>query len=307
MNKKIRVGIIGAAGFVGYELINILTKHDSVDLVMLNSSTMAGKTVASLYSDFANEKLKFTDYSITETNKLDLDVVFLAVPHGVAASLAPQIKTKIIDLSAGHRLSAVYGLPELFKIEISGAQLVANPGCYATACLLSVFPIKKLVKYVVFDCKSGWSGAGRDSVYVKNKEYIQDNIVAYKLTRHQHCKELQKFFGHNFSFTPHVFDAFRGIMCTAHILLKETASSENLKQMYNNFYAGQPFVKITSHTPSVTEAQNTNFCLIGGFEIDDNNQMVVISVIDNLLKGASGQAVQNMNIMFGLPEDHSLK
>lgn len=307
MNKKIRAGIIGAAGFAGYELTKILTKHDGVDLVALNSSTMADKKVASLYPDFDNEKLKFTNYSIDEINQLNLDVVFLAVPHGVAFDLAARIKTKVIDLSADHRLCVVYGLPELFKEQIKDARLIANPGCYATACLLSVLPIKELIKYVIFDCKSGWSGAGRDSVYATNIGYIQDNIVAYKLTQHQHNKELQKFFGYNFSFTPHVFDAFRGIMCTAHILLKENASVEDLRHMYSSFYSGQPFVKITSHTPCVTEAQNTNVCLIGGFEIDDNNQMVVVSVIDNLLKGASGQAVQNMNIMFGLSEDRGLK
>lgn len=318
------VGIIGASGYTGYELIKILTKHPKVELIVLNSQSYAGQTVKSLYPDFWNEELKFTNTSLEEINKIDL--VFLAVPHKTAMETVPAIKCKVIDLSADYRFKkaeiyekvygiphtdkktkAVYGLPELFKEKIKKAKVIANPGCYAAGCILSAYPIQKLAKYIIFDCKSGWSGAGKESIYAKDSSVIKDNLIAYKLTKHRHKYELMQFIKTKLSFTPHVFDAFQGMMITAHILLKKAGDVEEIKKIYKEHYKEHPFVEVINEIPDVHAVQKTNKCLIGGFEIDENNQLVIVAVIDNLLKGASGQAVQNMNLMLGFDETEGLK
>ncbi len=319
-----KVGIIGASGYTGYELIKILKKHPNVELSVLNSQTYAGQTVKSLYPDFFDSSLKFTNVPIEEISNLDL--VFLAVPHKTAMGIVPKLKCKVVDLSADYRFKkteiyekvygikhtdkktkAAYGLPELFKEKIKKANVIGNPGCYATVCTLSAYPIQKLAKYIVFDCKSGWSGAGKESAYAKNPDIIKENMVAYKLTNHRHKPEIDQFIKSKSSFTPHVIDAFQGMMATAHILLKKTMSKEQIVKMYEDFYKGQPFVKIVKgKIPEIKDAAKTNYCRIGGFEIDENNQLVVVAVIDNLLKGASGQAVQNMNLMLGFDESEGL-
>ncbi len=323
-----KVGIIGASGYTGYELIKLLKKHPEVELKVLNSKSYNGKKVKELYSDFDGDE-EYTAYSIDEINKMKLGCVFLAVPHTKAFEILPKLKCKkIIDLSADYRFKkvskyesvykvkhsdekgnkkAVYGLPELFSGKIKKAKIVGNPGCYATVCLLTGFPIGKLAKYIVFDCKSGWSGAGKESVYAKDHSVIEENIVAYKLTGHRHKYEMEQFLKAKLSFTPHVIDAFQGMMCTAHVLLKKKVSKEEVIKIFEDFYKEQPFVKIVKGIPSIKDVQGTNNCLIGGFEIDENNQLVIVSVIDNLIKGASGQAVQNMNLMFGFNETEGLK
>ncbi len=322
MTKK--VGIIGASGYAGYELIKILKKHPNVELTVLNSQTYAGQTVKSLYPDFFDPGLKFTNVPIEEISALDL--VFLAVPHKTAMEIAPKLKCKVVDLSADYRFKkteiyekvhgirhtdkktkSAYGLPELFKEKIKKAKVIGNPGCYATACILSALPVQKLAKYIVFDCKSGWSGAGKESAYAKNHNVIKENLVAYKLTGHRHKPEIDQFIKVKSSFTPHVIDAFQGMMATAHVLLKKTTSKEQIVKRYEDFYKGQPFVKIIKDKiPEINDIAKTNYCHIGGFEIDENNQLVIIAVIDNLLKGASGQAVQNMNLMLGFDEGEGL-
>lgn len=212
----------------------------------------------------------------------------------------------MIDLSADFRFKAVYGLPELFKEQIQNTTLVANPGCYVTACILAAYPIQDFAEYIIFDCKSGWSGAGRESEYAKDPTLLKENLIPYKITKHRHKYEIEQFIKTKLSFTPHVFDAFQGMLCTVHIILKKDAqknlTTEKIQEMYKEFYKHAPFVKITEKIPTVRDTQKTNLCLIGGFEMDENGQLVIISSIDNLLKGAAGQAVQNMNIMFNFEE-----
>jgi N-acetyl-gamma-glutamyl-phosphate reductase len=322
---KIKVGIIGASGYTGYELIKILKKHPKVELTVLNSKTYAGKTVKSLYQNFFDSNLKFTNVSINEINKLNL--VFLAVPHKTAMETVPKLKCKIIDLSADYRFKkfdvyeqvyktkhtdkktkAVYGLPELFKKKIKKSKVVANPGCYATACILSAYPIQKLAKYIVFDCKSGYSGAGKKASFFNNPKNYENNILAYKLTNHRHKYEIEQFIKTKLSFTPHVIPTFQGMMCTMHVILKKNIDKNKIIKSYKEFYKNEPFIKIMENKiPDLHDIQKNNYCNIGGFEIDENNQLVVISTIDNLLKGASGQAVQNMNLMFGFDETEGLK
>jgi len=320
----IKAGIIGASGYAGYELIKILKKHPKADLAILNSRTYAGKTVKSVYKDFKDSKLKFTNASLNDINKLD--IVFLAVPNTVAMSLVPKLKCKVIDLGADYRFKdakvyekvykakhkdnktkSVYGLPELFKEKIKKAKVIGNPGCYATASILAALPIQKHCKYIIFDCKSGYSGAGIKKSYVTDPKNYINNIIPYKLINHRHKSEIEQFIKTKISFTPHVLPLFRGLMCTMHVILNKNISSNKIKAIYKNYYKNQPFVKIVDKTPELHDTQNNNYCYIGGFEIDDNNQLVVVSTIDNLLKGASGQAVQNMNLMFGFEEKEGLE
>lgn len=324
----LKVGVIGASGYTGYELVKLLKKHPKVELKVLNSQSYAGKKVKEIYPDF-NSDDKFTNHPVDEINKMKLDCIFLAVPHTKAFGIVPKLKCKkIIDLSADYRFKkigkyeevynakhldgknnkkAVYGLPELFKEKIKKAKIVANPGCYATVCLLSVLPIQKLAKYIIFDCKSGWSGSGKDSVYAKDPLIIKENIQAYKLTKHRHKYEIEQFIKTKLSFTPHVIDTFQGMMCTAHILLKKKMKKEIIVEIFENHYKKEPFIKIIKDKiPEIKDVQKTNYCHIGGFEIDENNQLVIVAVIDNLIKGASGQAIQNMNLMFGLNEKEGL-
>lgn len=321
------VGIIGASGFTGHELVQLLGRHELVDLKVLNSRSYAGKKVSSLYSDFEGDEV-YTGYSLDEINELGLDLLFLALPHAKSMDTIAALNTtdtKLIDLSADYRFKDsdtyekvygraplttehewVYGLPELFKADIQTAHTVANPGCYATASILAAYPIRDQATHIVFDCKSGWSGAGRDSSFAKNPELLHDNLIAYNLTKHRHKYEIEQFITSPLSFTPHVFDTFQGMMCTAHVLLKSTITSDEIRKRYQDFYADAAFVRVSEAIPQVRQTQKNNFCDIGGFEIDETNQLVIVSTIDNLWKGAAGQAVQNMNLMLGFDETAGL-
>ena len=333
------VGIIGASGYTGYELIKILHKHKKVSLAILNSEHFNGKSVSSLYEDFTDKKLKFTNISLKKINTMKPDVLFLATPHGAAMEIVPQLdkSIKVIDLSADYRFKdlkvfekvygmkhkdmkhhkdAVYGLPELFEDEIKEARLIANPGCYVTASILASLPLYELASHIVFDCKSGWSGAGKKSPYAKDSSLLQDNIIAYHPAKHRHKYEINQFIKNKISFTPHVIDTFRGLMATVHFIFDNNISvlhgdvqlidKEGIIKMYRTYYHGMPFVKIVKKIPELHDVQGTNECHIGGFELDDDNQLVIVSVLDNLLKGASGQAVQNMNLMLGFDQKEGL-
>ena len=305
--KKIKVGIIGASGYTGLELIKLLAKHKHVKIEALNSESCEGKKVSKVEPSIKSD-LKFTNYSVEKIKNLALDLVFLAMPNGEAMKIVPKLNCKVIDFSGDYRFNkkAVYGLPELFRKEIAKAKIVANPGCYATACLLAALPIQKLAKYIVFDCKSGYSGAGKKPTYVNEPKNYTDNIIAYNISNHRHKAEVEQFLKNKISFTPHVIPIFRGLMCTMHALLKKKTDSKKIRDIYKNYYRKERFIKILDKIPELHDVQNNNDCCIGGFEIDKNNQLVVIATIDNLLKGASGQAVQNMNIMFGIEEGEGL-
>lgn len=323
---KNKVGIIGASGYTGHELLKILQKHPSVEIEVLNSRSYAGKKVSLLYEDFEGTET-YSGLSYDDINTLNLDLIFLALPHLHAMDAVEKLnpKFKIIDLSADHRFKDAnlykqvygkemkntdknwaYGLPELFKQQIKSAHFVANPGCYATGSILATYPIQAMADRIIMDCKSGWSGAGKNSVYAENRTVIEDNLIAYNLTKHRHKYEVQQFIKTKLSFTPHVFDTFQGMMCTAHIILKNSHKPEDIKQLYEEFYKDSAFTRIKDSIPKVADTQQTNYCDIGGFEIDETGQLVVVATLDNLWKGASGQAVQNMNLMLGLDETAGL-
>jgi len=320
------VGILGASGYTGYELLKLLKNHPDLSLTVLNSRQYGGQPVSRLYPDYKGTET-YTNYSLEQVNQLKPDLIFSALPHKVSMEAVEQMDKaiKVIDLSADYRFKdtkkyeqvydrrhlnsshgAVYGLPELFEKQIKQARLVANPGCYATAAILAVYPVQKYAHHVVLDCKSGWSGAGKASDYAKNQSIIRDNLVAYNLTNHRHKYEIEQFITTKLSFTPHVIDTFQGMMCTAHVLLDKRLSSKEALKLYQDFYYDSPFVQVTKAIPQITHTQKTNFCHIGGFEVDDANRLVAVSTIDNLLKGASGQAVQNMNLMLGFDQAKGL-
>jgi N-acetyl-gamma-glutamyl-phosphate reductase len=322
-----KIGIIGASGYAGSEIVRILRRHSGVEIKVLNSETYNGQSLFSLYPEKVFEGLVFTDYSIPEINQMKLDLVFLAVPNGEAMKLVPKLKCKVVDLSADYRFKdkkiyekvygikhedlktkAVYGLPELFREKIKKAKLVANPGCYATSCILGAYPLleSKLVSRVIFDSKSGYSGAGKKALYVNDPKNYTDNIIPYNISRHRHKYEIEQFIKTKVSFTPHVLPTFQGILSTIHMILKRDISAEEIKNIYKDFYKNENFVKIVDDYPDLHGVQKTNLCRIGGFEIDETNQLVVLSTLDNLIKGAAGQAVQNMNLMLGFNETEGL-
>jgi N-acetyl-gamma-glutamyl-phosphate reductase len=289
--KKHNIGIIGASGYTGSTLLGLLLKENDVEIKIVTSNSLVGKKVSDEFPEIKTD-LVFTAINYDELNKLDL--VFIALPHGMAKEIAPKLKTKVIDFSADHRLTATYGMPELFKQEIQKAKVVANPGCYATACILSAYPIKEMIDKIVLDGVSGYSGGGKNA---KQKYDYEENVIAYSIADHFHKAEVSKMLGKEVTFTPHVVDTFKGLMVTAHIFLNKKISKEQIIDKYKQFYKNTN-TKIVDNIPTTKEVVDTPFCHIGGFEIDANNCLVVVSVIDNLMKGASSQAVENMKIMF---------
>jgi len=335
--NMIKVGIIGATGYTGEELLRILAGHPSVEVVAATSRAAAGKKVSAVH-----ENLKgFYDLEFENLNPDDLkkvcDVVFLAVPHGAAMEAVPELlkdgTCKIIDLSADYRLpvsvfeqvygtkhkapaDAVYSIPEVHP-EITKdfkGRLIANPGCFPTGATLAAAPLAAagLLKSVIFDSKTGITGAGNTPTETSHYPNLTENIIPYKLTAHRHLAEmiqeisrLQPGF-ENISFTPHVIPASRGIMTTAHLETTEKLTTADVKKIYADYYAEKPFIRFAETVPSLANVRGSNFCHIGIEADARNNRVVVLSAIDNMVKGAAGQAVQNMNIICGLKETEGL-
>ncbi|MEE4311302.1 MAG: Asd/ArgC dimerization domain-containing protein [candidate division KSB1 bacterium] len=288
----IRAGIVGGSGLVGFNLARLL-RRENVRIGMITSSTLAGKSVREYYGkEFDKEidtGLHFTAIEFDQLN--ELDIVFLAVPHGDAKQISANITTRIIDMSADHRLEWTYGLPEIYAQGIRASERIANPGCYATACILSVYPIRDMIEDIVFDCISGYSGGGKNPSY----DY-HGNIIAYKLRDHHHVREISHELGMNISFAPHVIDTFSGLMCTAHIRLKRKLPIDDVVLKYQNQYQNTR-TRVMRDIPDTKMVVDSDVCVIGGFVYDNNDKLVVVSVIDNLMKGAASQALENMRLM----------
>jgi len=296
----INVGIIGGSGMVGFHLASLLSNKKDVVIDMITSESLVHQSVKEYYlkeyETSVDTDLAFSELDFNRLNEMDL--VFLAVPHGKAREVAGHITTKVIDMSTDHRNEWTYGLPELHREKIAASKQVANPGCYATACILSVFPIKDLIDDVVFDGISGYSGGGKNPPY----DY-KENIIAYKLKDHHHVKEISNELGlKGISFAPHVIDTFRGLMCTAHVKLTHKVDVDNIVESFEKFYANTK-TEVIRDIPNTKRVVGTDRCAIGGFIYDNNEKMVIVSVIDNLMKGAASQAVENMELM--LNEGHS--
>lgn len=317
--QKIKVGIIGGAGYTGGETIRLLLNHPDANLTFIHSRSNAGNPLYSAHPDLQGEtELKFTD-----ALQQDVDAVFLCLGHGESKKFlqenAIDSKIKVIDLSQDFRLGEsvngrtfVYGLPELNKAEIKKASNIANPGCFATAIQLGLLPLAKagLLKEVFATGITGSTGAGQKLQDTTHFTWRANNISAYKTLTHQHLKEinqsikqLQTGFADAINFIPWRGDFARGIFMSS--CISTDKSLDELKKLYKDFYNGHPFTIVSDETIDLKQVVNTNKGLIG---IEKEGSKVVIhSAIDNLLKGASGQAVQNMNLMFGLEETAGLK
>ncbi|GHT34504.1 N-acetyl-gamma-glutamyl-phosphate reductase [Endomicrobiia bacterium] len=338
----IRVSIVGITGYTGEELLRILSKHPNVEITGLYGRSSSGERyLKDLYPNFAYLNLKIEALDIKKIAN-NCDVVFLALPHAVAFEVVPSLidaSVKVIDLSADFRLNnpevyekwykvnhtakeyinqAVYGLSELNTYEIEKAALIANPGCYPTTVALGCAPAIKNgfvdLQGIVIDSKSGISGAGRKSA----KEYFDSehpNFRAYKIAGgHRHVPEIEQelsiLSGEDvtISFTPHIMPVERGMLSTIYAKLKKNVDAFEIIEKYKEFYKGRQFIKILDEDimTGIKNVVNTNYCEIS-MQVDKRtNRLIIVSVIDNLVKGASGQAVQNMNIMFGLPESIGL-
>ncbi len=320
-----KVGIIGASGYTGSELLRILAMHPEVEVVAASSRRYNGKEIWKLHRHLKGfYDLKFCLPEIK--NFEDCDIVFTAVPHGEAMNYVPkllEIGIKVIDLSADYRLDketyekvygkehkayveAVYGLTELHRNEIKKSDLVANPGCYPVVTILALAPLAKLgvVERVVFDCKSGITGAGETPTAFTHYPNLHESVNVYRVTEHRHYYEIErelKAFQNDIDihFTPQVFPGSRGILSNAHVFLKEDLSREELYKIYEDFYKECYFVRMQDEV-KLNQVRGSNFCDIAIYTGKD--RVVVVSAIDNLVKGASGQAIQNMNVMFGLDE-----
>lgn len=333
MSNMINVGIIGGSGYTGGELMRLLLRHPYVNIRAATSRRLAGNDVCDTHTHLRGFlDMKFEDLSPDRINDR-CDVVFVAVPHGTSMNIVPQLlngNTKVIDLSADYRLKtdvfeqvygiehtnpmdAVFGLVELHP-EVTYEMFISNPGCYPTGAILSAAPLVAagLVKSAIFDSKSGISGAGVNPGVASHYPNLAENIQAYKLTTHRHRAEIFQELNRldneltNISFTPHVIPSVRGILTTAHIFTRSSISEDDVRSTYMDFYKDKPFVRVIGGIPTLSAVRGSNFCDIG-FEVDEqNNRIVVISAIDNLVKGASGQAIQNMNLMCGFDETEGL-
>ena len=321
MASKIKVGIVGGAGYTGGETIRILLNHPNAELNFVHSKSNADKLISSVHADLVGE----TDLEFASELSNDIDVLFLCVGHGEAKKFLEENKIddkiKIIDLSQDFRLTKnstlntkhfVYGLPELNKAEIKKANNIANPGCFATAIQLGLLPLAKadLLNDIYTTGITGSTGAGQGLNATSHFSWRANNIQAYKTLQHQHLGEigqsllqLQSAGTIDLSFVPWRGDFTRGIFISSQ--LTSDLSLDELNKLYEDFYAEHPFTTITKEPLFLKQVVNTNKCIIQLEKV--GNKLVVHSAIDNLLKGASGQAVQNMNLLFGLDETTGLK
>ncbi len=330
MNK---IAIIGASGYTGGELLRMLLNHDKVEITDVTSRQYDGVPVHKVHPHIRDSGLVFRNKRVDE---IDADIVFTATPHGASMKVVPDILetgAKVIDLSGDYRyrdravyekwygikhtdeLESVFGLPEIYRNEIKKANLVANPGCFPTGAILSSYPLVKnnLVDRIVIDSKTGVSGAGISASATTHYPNIADNVNPYKISSHRHMSEIQQEL-HGFddvkvSFTPHLVPVNRGIQTTSHSFLIEDISADELRKYYEKEYKDEFFIKLMDdgEIPHLSSVRGSNFVHIGGFEIDETGRVVMLSAIDNLVKGASGQAIQNMNILLGIEENEGLR
>lgn len=339
----IKAGIMGATGYAGGELARLLLQRDDVEITWYGSKSYVDQKYASVFKNM----VQFVDDACMDDNMEALaeqaDVIFTATPQGFCASLMNEAvlsKAKVIDLSADYRIKdvavyekwyniehktpeyiqeAVYGLPEINREKIKDARLIANPGCYPTCSFLSVYPLVKegLIdpNTVIIDAKSGTSGAGRgakvDNLYCE----VNESIKAYGVGVHRHTQEIEEQLSLaagkpvTISFTPHLVPMNRGILVTAYGTLLKSVTYEEVKAIYDKYYENEYFVRVLGRdeAPQTKWVEGSNFVDVN-FKIDPRtNRVVMMGAMDNLVKGAAGQAIQNMNIMFGLPENQGLK
>lgn len=332
-----KVAVIGASGYTGVELLRLLVRHPEVEITCITSRQYEGQEISSVFpslSHLIDMECTAVDVDAIAANA---DIVFTALPHKTAMEVVPAFLDrgcKVVDLSADYRLNdvavyeqwyqthtspellaeAVYGLPELFRSEIASARLVANPGCYPTSVALALLPLFQhtLIDHrtLIIDSKSGTSGAGRSAKTGSLYCEVNEGFKAYSVASHRHTPEIEQTLSHvanepvMINFTPHLLPVNRGILSTCYAQLSRSIDYSSLKALYQKFYADEPFVRVLpgEQLPNIAYLQGSNYADVG-FAIDERTQrVIVVSAIDNLVKGAAGQAVQNMNIMFGCEE-----
>jgi len=341
LNKKLKIGIVGGTGYTGVELLRLLASHPNAEVVAVTSRGDAGMPVAEMFPSLRS----YIDVAFSDPESANLsacDIVFFATPHGVAMNQTPSLLaagTKVIDLAADFRLqdtvafeqwynmphscpdvlkNAVYGIPELNRAQIKTANVIANPGCYPTTVLLGLAPLleRKLIDFsapIIADSKSGVSGAGRKASVGTLFAEASDNMKAYGLAGHRHHPEidaqLKQLAGNDlqFIFVPHLIPMIRGMLSTIYIKLTERAKQVDLQALYEQRYANEYFVDVLPQggLPETRSVRGSNHLRIA-LQMQTNGYLTVVVVQDNLVKGAAGQAVQNMNVMFGLEEKSGL-
>lgn len=338
----INIAILGGSGYTGLELLRILSNHQFSSVKTVTSRQYAGKAVADVFPSLRGfyDDLFFSDPA--EFKSIKADVALCALPHGASQEVVEGLlegDNRVIDLSADFRIhdpevykawygehrcadilaEAVYGLPELHRDMMKDALLVANPGCYPTGAILALAPLLRAglidAGSIIIDSKSGVSGAGRGANLDTSYAEVANGFKAYKIGCHRHTPEIEQeltsIAGASVSvtFTPHLLPVARGILTTAYAGLKKTATSKDIHDLYSEFYSKEPFVRLLEQGrfPDISQVRGSNFCDIGVFSDDKKNRVTIVSAIDNLVKGASGQAVQNMNIMFWVKEDTGLR
>jgi N-acetyl-gamma-glutamyl-phosphate reductase len=333
------VGIVGGTGYTGVELMRLLARHPSVELGVITSRSESGKAVADLFPSLRGQvDLDFSEPSLQSYGECDL--VFFATPNTTAMGQAEALLEagiRVIDLAADFRIKhiptwehwygathacpalvaeAVYGLPELNREQIRGARLVANPGCYPTSVILALLPLLRHgmidPKSIIADCKSGTSGAGRKASVGTAFCEVTESVKAYAVQGHRHQPEIREILqtvdaGAELVFTPHLMPMIRGIHAT--VYADATADASQVQSLFEDYYRDEPFVDVMpagSH-PETRSVRGANICRLAVHYLAEANKFVVLSVEDNLVKGAAGQAIQNMNLMFGLDETAGLE
>lgn len=316
---KVRAGIIGGAGYTGGEMLRLLVNHPAVTIAFVNSTSNQGNLITDVHTDLLGD----TDLRFTGELSFDIDVLFLCVGHGDAKKFLDANPVaagiKIIDLSQDFRLAAnadgkwIYGLPELNRERIKTADYIANPGCFATCIQLALLPLaaKGLIQNEVhINATTGSTGAGQSLSATSHFSWRNNNLSVYKAFDHQHLNEigesllqLDPAFDTVLNFIPQRGDFTRGILAAAYV--ESDLSAEEAEKLYEDFYAEHPFTQVSKKEINLKQVVNTNKSFV--HVAKHGNKLLIISIIDNLLKGASGQAVQNMNLMFGLDEQQGLR
>jgi N-acetyl-gamma-glutamyl-phosphate reductase len=338
---KTRVGIVGATGYTGLELLRFLIHHPEVEITTLTSQKYAGLEIGQVFPTLMNQlQIKCEELSPERISE-KTDFIFTAVPHKTAMEIVPvfyQKGKRIVDLSADFRFKdasiyekwyqkhtavdllpeSVYGLPELHRDKIRNAKIVGNPGCYPTGALIGLIPLVKKglisLEGIVVDSKSGVSGAGRDVVLESLFCEVNEGVKAYKIFAHRHTPEIDQELSQlaqkeiRVTFVPHLIPMDRGILSTLYVRLLRNLKTEELLNAIQDHYRGEPFIRIypKGKLPNTKDVRGSNFCDIGAAVSEPDDRAVVVTAIDNLVKGASGEAVQNMNIMLGYPETMGL-
>lgn len=337
---KYNVGVVGATGYTGLELIRLLVEHPKISLKIVTSRSYEGEKFSKVYPSFEgifDNELQ----DVQSLNEYELDLVFLALPHRVSMDFVKEHKLekfRVIDLSGDFRLNSaesyqtwyekkhvcpsyikksVYGLPELNRDRIRNAELVANPGCYPTSAILALVPLLqgKMIEpdSIIIDSKSGVTGAGATPKETTHFPNLFGNFFAYGLTRHRHTPEIEQILGEvtrqeiQVQFTPHLLPIDRGILTTAYSTPTKALNHDLVRESYLNFYEKEHFVRVVDQPPSVKNVRGSNYCDVYATYDERTHRIITITAIDNLVKGAAGQAIQNMNLMFGMIERTGLK